>query len=130
MDARVSDAGAHASFAAARLGQQRADVYAATTIVPHELFPLMVRNLWPVKGAAALMEYCGIPERTARAYQRGDREPCMSVLWLLLTSREGYRVLSYIADSAKPDWWTVFKRERELAALATEIFERVGALKS
>jgi hypothetical protein len=78
----------------------------------------MVRALWPVKTVAALMDLCGIPERTARAYARGDREPPMSVLWLLLRSREGARVEAFIMDHEPPDWWLEDERHRRMGAAA------------
>ena len=99
-------------------------------VAPHEKFVLMLRQLWPVKADMALAEYAGVRDRTARSYRNGEREPPLSVLWMLLRSREGYRVLSFIMADDPPDWWLVFQNERQLAALALNIFKQLeGAVK-
>lgn len=49
----------------------------------------------------------------------------MSVLWLLLRSREGYRVLSFIMDHDPPAWWLNVQSELRLAILARDIFKQL-----
>ena len=122
MHGKLSDVEPRASFSAARCGHESEPTSFLGTIVPSEQFPIMVRQLWPVKGDAALSEFAGVAERTARAYRRGDREAAMSVLWLLLRSREGYRVLRFIMESGEPpDWWLNTERHRHLGAAVEQL---------
>lgn len=123
MSERLATDDARATFVGAPCGQETG------TIVPEKVwFALLAKALWPVKAAIAIEQYAGCPDRTARAYTSGDREPPASVLRDLLRGDEGYRVLSQLMDGCPVAWWGVIQRERKLAALANEIFERVGVL--
>lgn len=108
---KVTHHDARATFIAARSCHDTEAENFNGTIVPERLwFALLARALWPIKSAAALEQYAGVPDRTARAYQRGDREPTASVLRDLLRSNEGYRVLSHIMRDRPPSWWVELER--------------------
>lgn len=121
MHGNVIDAESAATNAEATCGRETG------TIVPEKIwFALLVKTLWPVKAAIAIEQYARCPDRTARAYTSGDREPPASVLRDLLRGDEGFRVLSQLLDGFPVTWWIVIQRERKLAALARDIFDRVG----
>jgi hypothetical protein len=123
MDGNLTNADSAATFIEAQGGQETG------TIVPRKVwFADLANSLWPIKGAVALEQCARIPDRTARAYQGGHREPAASVIRDLLRGDEGYRVLCWIMDGYEPTWWLVIQRERKLAALANDIFERVGGV--
>lgn len=126
MGTRVADESARAIFPEARSSHEIRGGDFHGTIVPEPLwFAVMVRTLWPVKAAAAIEQYTGTPDRTARAYQRGDREPSATVLRDLLRSTEGFRVLKAILDPAPPQWWRNVQSELRLAVLARSIFNQL-----
>lgn len=86
-------------------------------------FALVVRAVWPVKGAMALVQYTGCPERTARHYQRGDREPPAAVLRDLIRGAEGYRVMDCIMRDNPPAWWINLEHHRRLGAEVERIVQ-------
>lgn len=90
-------------------------------------FGVLCRFLWPAKPWLMLVQLAGIKERTAHNYASGTHPPPASVLVALLRSAEGFRVLRYIMDvEPHPQWWLVIQYERRLAALAKDIFARLG----
>lgn len=84
-------------------------------------FADLVKNLWPVKGPAAIEQYTRCPDRTARAYSSGDREPPASVLRDLLRGDEGYRVLTFVMSGYPVTWWIVIQHERAVYARLREL---------
>lgn len=115
MDARVSIDADRATSALAQSGRD------GGTIVPTSWFACLVKDLWPRKPAVALEQYAGLPDRTARAYTNGDREPSASVLRDLLRGNEGYRVLVWIMAGFTPTWWLVVQHERAVYARLKEL---------
>ena len=116
MVASVSIEGNQASSVAAQVRHDRAK---------DPWFADLVKNLWPIKGSAAVEQYTRCPDRTARAYASGDREPPASVLRDLLRGDEGFRVLTYVMHGSAVTWWAVVQHERELAAMARNIFNQL-----
>lgn len=119
MNSRVSIDADRATKVGAQIGRARHDR------APN-WFSALVAELWPVKGPAALAQYARCPDRTARAYSSGDREPPASVLRDLLRGDEGYRVLTHVMRDREPTWWVILQHERRLAALANQIFGQLG----
>lgn len=107
MDARITADENRATDFAARNGEARHN--RATS-----WFSSMVAELWPIKGPAAVSQYTRCPDRTARAYASGDREPPASVLRDLLRGDEGYRVLTYVMCGFVPTWWLVIQQEHRV----------------
>ncbi len=99
-----------ASFVEANIGEPRGQIW------PKTWFAELVQALWPVKGAVAISQYAGCPDRTARNYQGGHSEPPASVLRDLLRGDEGYRVLKWIMHGVTPTWWIVIQHERAVYA--------------
>lgn len=122
MDVRVRDDASASISTEARCGHDDAAADFSGTIVPVCWFAPFVRALWPVKAAAALEQYTGAKERTARAYQSGEREPSASVLRDLIRSPEGFRVLRALVEDNPPDWW----REVDRALRIKRAIEGVG----
>lgn len=110
MDARVTADETRATFVEAESGRSSGHIW------PKIWFAQLVQELWPVKGAVAISQYAGCPDRTARNYQGGHSEPPASVLRDLLRGDEGYRVLTWIMCGFTPTWWLVIQRERAVHA--------------
>lgn len=94
-----------------------------------EWFALMARSLWAATATAALFDLVGQhlghkDDRTCRRWARGESEPPMSVLWLLLRSREGGKVIAFIQNHEPPSWWVeterLTKRGQRLDAFMAE----------
>src|SRR5687767_5849759 len=71
-------------------------------------FALMCRALWTVKAPAALNDLLGDrgdENRTYRRWTSGHSEPPQSILWQLLRTDEGRRVLEFIMQDDAPAWW-------------------------
>lgn len=68
--------------------------------------------------------------RTCRRWARHEREPPSSVLWLLIRSREGDRVVSFINECTgkPPSWWLSRQRALTVAVLAERFCKGVTAL--
>jgi hypothetical protein len=106
----------------------RKPIYAA-----NEWFMLLADALWKPKAPAAVCDLAELDEdedRKCRKWTSGFNEPPGWLVVRLLRSPEGYRVLNYIMEPSPPTWWLVIQQERELAALAREIFSRIGAVVS
>lgn len=99
------------------------------TIVPEQVwFAILVRRVWPVKAAMAVAQYAKCPDRTARAYQSGDREPAASVLRDLIQGDEGDAVLRVMPRDNPPAWWAKHQSCERKAKLFDEFMERGEAL--
>jgi len=85
-------------------------------IWPKAWFAALIRDLWPVKGAVAVEQYAGVPDRTARNYQSGHSDPSGAVICNLLRGDEGYRVLTWIMGGSTTTWWAVVQHERAVYA--------------
>lgn len=79
-------------------------------------FADLVEDVFEIKGPAALTQYAGCPDRTARAYSSGDRNPPWTVLRDLLRGDEGYPVLKFVMHDATCTWWLVIQHERAVYA--------------
>lgn len=110
MDARIAADEARATFIEAGTGQPSGQIW------PKNWFADLVQALWPVKGAVAIAQYAGCPDRTARNYQGGHSEPPASVLRDLLRGDEGYRVLAFVMHGSTVTWWLVIQHERAVYA--------------
>jgi len=88
-------------------------------------FSDLVHDIWPVKAPAAISQYAGCPDRTARAYASGCRVPKAPVVFDLLRGREGFRFLAAIMAGSTVTWWIVLQHERHLARLARDIFSQL-----
>jgi hypothetical protein len=97
----------NAIFADAKLGRDDRAGDFDGQIWPQEKvwFAQVVRRVWPVKGAMALVQYSGCPERTARNYTTAHSEPPASVLRDLLRGGEGDRVLIALLGDQPPAWF-------------------------
>lgn len=108
MHGRIASDETRAIDIAARNGDARHDR------APKPNFADLVKALWPVKGPAALTQYAGCPDRTARAYASGDREPPWSVFLDLLIGDEGNRVITYVMRDRDPTWWVIREHHRQV----------------
>jgi hypothetical protein len=85
------------------------------TIVPEQIWcALFLKRVWPVKAEAAIQQYAGCPERTARAYKAGDRIPSATVLRDLIRGDEGDRVLTELMPDKPPAWFCRWQRALKL----------------
>ncbi|MPZ36651.1 MAG: hypothetical protein GEU95_01085 [Rhizobiales bacterium] len=67
--------------------------------------------------------------RQCRRWARGETDPPWLVLWMLIRSREGYRVLRYInKQGAPPTYWTVIGEWQQKAALVDRLCKCVSEL--
>jgi hypothetical protein len=141
METRVSDACERATFAAdgfgSIAGQMGPRNFSHANIADRGMwFAIMCKALWGEGATAALfdlvVQHLGYEdernaERQCRRWASGHSEPPQSILWMLIRSKEGFRVIRYISEHGRPsEWWLVRERERELAAMAIEIFERLS----
>ena len=85
------------------------------------LFSDLVEDVFPIKGPAAITQYAGSPDRTARAYSSGDRNPSWIVLHDLIRGKEGYRVLTWVMRDSTETWWVVIQHERAVYARLKEL---------
>lgn len=95
---------------------------------PSEWFPLMARALWSSKAPAAICDLAELDEeedRKARKWASGFNEVPGWLVVVLLRSKEGFRVLTWLMSDNPPDWWWSFQQERKLAAIARDIFKRL-----
>lgn len=110
MNARVTiDENAATSF-------EETDGHPNGHVWPKAWFATAIRSLWPVKGAVAVEQYAGVPDRTARNYQSGHSDPSGAVICNLLRGNEGYRVLVWIMAGSTTTWWIVIQHERAVYA--------------
>lgn len=110
MHGRISSDEIQATEVVAGIGEEDRQIW------PKTWFANLINELWPVKGAIAVTQYSGIPDRTARNYQSGHSEPPASVLRDLLRGNEGYRVLTWVMAGFTPTWWLVVQHERAVYA--------------
>jgi hypothetical protein len=90
-------------------------------------FGLLCRSIWPSKPWLMLQQIAGCKERTAYNYAAGSCPPA-DVLRDILLSDDGEAAMEWMAKDGAPKWWLRRRRDRELAALAIEIFKRISAI--
>jgi hypothetical protein len=74
----------------------------------HLWFAIMCKALWGEGATAALFDLVGQhlehkDERQCRRWARGESEPPQSILWMLIASKEGWRVEAFIGGE-QPSW--------------------------
>lgn len=133
MNTRVSIDDASASFIEVNFGdepdQTCPQILSHAHIADRHLwFWMMCRKLWGVAATSALFDLVGQhlghnDERQCRRWSRGESEPPQSILWLLIRSKEGFRVVRYIGHGAV--WMDNLRSELRLAADARKIFSQL-----
>lgn len=97
----------------------------------HLLFGIMCRALWGTKAAAALFDLVGQhlghkDERQCRRWASGESEPPQSILWMLMVSKEGFRVVRYIGGGST--WLPNLETELHIAALARHFRQELNGV--
>lgn len=87
----------------------------------HLWFAIMCKALWGETATDALFDLVGQhlgyeDNRQCRRWARGETQPDASVLWMLIASKEGWRVEAFIGGEG-PSWSDVqeWRRKADLA---------------
>jgi hypothetical protein len=129
MHERICGDEIRASFAEALKAQQSGPIGPQRErYAPRQWFPRMSEDLWEVKTPAAVVSLGQLSEeesRKSRKWTAGDNEVPGWLVVMLLRSREGYRVLSWIMrGDDPPDWWADFQMVvREMTARLERLSE-------
>jgi hypothetical protein len=131
---RVTNAESRTTFAEGMFGAERDQIcpqkFSHAHIADRHLwFSIMCKALWNDAAPAALYDLVGqhlgyedpdLAMRQCRRWAHGHSEPAQSITWMLIASKEGWRVVNYIGGDAT--WMVGLRRERELAVIARQIF--------
>lgn len=138
MYGNLNDAETPATFAEVMFGAERDQTcpqkFSHAHIADRHLwFSIMCKALWNEGAPAALYDLVAqhlgyedqdLAMRQCRRWASGHSEPLESILWMLIASKEGWRVVNFIGGGAV--WMESLRQERKLAALARSIFDQLG----
>lgn len=81
-------------------------------------FAVMCQRIFGPNAAKELHFLLGNSDRTCRAWASGDCIPLATPLALLLRTKHGDAVLTYIMRGVDVEWWADLQRDRKQAAAA------------